>query len=78
MLVKRIVPEVIVPEATVDITGLTLRQAGALRALIGGGITWHLQDPDLRDFFRDLVHQLDVMNVDPVLLRIPGGACARS
>lgn len=46
------------PPDTIDITGLTLREAGALRALLCEGISWHRQESDLDGFFRALGSKL--------------------
>lgn len=59
MEVKRNKPEPVeVPPDTIDITGLTLREAGALRELLSLGITWDRQADDLYVFFRDLCFAL--------------------
>lgn len=59
MEVKRNKPEVVTPPDTIDITGLTLREAGALRELVYSGLIWDDQPGDLADFFRELGSALD-------------------
>lgn len=47
------------PPDTIDITGLSLRQAAALRHLAMYGVEWQAQEKDLEEFFSGLVHSLD-------------------
>lgn len=60
MEVKRNTPEPVeVPPDTIDITGLSLREAAALRHLAMYGVEWMDQEKDLNEFFSGLVHRLD-------------------
>ena len=71
MNVERKPAEVVKPPDTIDITGLTLREAGALRYLVAHGLSWYRQDPDIKDFFRGLTNALALKRAEPVTLRMP-------
>lgn len=60
---KEVPPEPVKPVVTYDITGLTPREAGALKALILRRIGWSDQEEELARFFHDLYSDIEAPEV---------------
>lgn len=69
MEVKRNKPEPVeVPPDTIDITGLSLREAGALYYLGCNGLSWYRQEEGIKDLFVGLADEFRRARVEMTAL----------
>lgn len=63
MEVKRVMAEPVTPPDTIDITGLTLREAGVIKYLMMHSACWMDQPEDIHEFMRNLYNDIDAPTV---------------